>query len=210
MADIHRQNLEVLKGNICVFAAANSADKEFQVDAYNVGRLIGERGLNLVYGGVNAGLMREVAIGAYENGARLTGVLPYISEKSSPSNSVKRAFSEYEVDIIQTPSLPARKIKMLKLSDAVISLAGGLGTLDEIATTLERSRGIAAQGAESRLVILNTAGYYDGLKLQMERIGSEGLMQASVEECAYFAHDPGDAIGYISERLDKLTNNKDE
>lgn len=192
---------EQLTGNICVFAAAREAGRRFTEAAQRTGELIGLHQLDLVYGGIDLGLMRHVADAARSNGSRVTGVLPIpVAERSVylPTTADLEPKGE---QIIHTGSLIERKFTMLNRSDAVIALAGGIGTFDEIVTTLELSRGQESHGAESRLVILNTAGYYDGLKQQLERTQRERFMGASVADYAFFADTPEAAMIYIQNRL---------
>ena len=194
------RNPEKLTGNICVYAAAGREKPPYKQAAFRTGELIGEHGYNLVYGGIDVGLMRQVASGARSTGARVTGVIPGAGDDLVGSDMFLGE-EPLRRDIITTPNLITRKHTMLQMSDAVIALAGGIGTFDEIATTLELSRGRVRHGAVSRFVILNTDGFYDGLRTQLERMEDEGLLRAHVEDCVTFAETPEQAVGYIHSQL---------
>src|SRR3546814_9242331 len=110
---------------LCVFCGSSSqVGERFRAAAIELGRLIGERGDELIYGGGRVGLMGLVADAALEHGARVTGVIP-------------RFLMAYEVghgavsELVITESMHARKAGMYERADAFVVLPGGLGTLDE-------------------------------------------------------------------------------
>ena len=96
----------------------------FKQAAEALGRLIGERGKHLVYGGMDAGLMGIVASAAMAGGAHVTGIIP---RKIKDSERVLDGLN----DLIMVEDLCDRKKQMFLMADAVISLPGGFGTLDE-------------------------------------------------------------------------------
>ena len=190
-----------LTNNICVFAAGSHAAKPFIEDARRVGELIGENGFGLVFGGVGGGLMQAVAMGAKSQGAEIIGVVPGQVEDPYYSQEELQPFLALNDRLVGTPSLQARKRKMLELSDGVITLAGGYGTFDEIATTLEVSRGKLNRGAASRFTILNTLGFYDGLRQQLERMHQERVVSGTVDNAVYFSDSPEDAVVHTMEAI---------
>ncbi|MER5647591.1 TIGR00730 family Rossman fold protein [Streptosporangium sp. NPDC002524] len=140
--------------DICVFCGAGRSNSQAIVDvARTTGRLIGERGHHLVYGGGGSGLMGEVAWAASESGAAIRGIIPrFLYER-------ERAIAAPVQETHLTDTLHRRKEHMLRCSDAFIALPGGYGTLDEIlevisATYLGRSA--------KPLVLVNTDGFWDG------------------------------------------------
>jgi len=188
--------------NICVFAAGSEvADIRYIEHARKIGELIAENGFGLVFGGVGGGLMYEVSTAAKKKGAKITGVVPRAVADPYFSQTNVRPLVALNDSLIGTSSLEDRKYTMLRMSDAVIALAGGLGTFDEIATTLEVSRGQKRKGAASRLVILNTLGFYDGTQQQFTRMYDERLVKAKPEDIAYFATTPEDAVAHIIHSL---------
>ena len=118
-----------------------------------VGRLIGERGHSLVYGGGNVGLMGVVADAALEAGAHVTGVIPHsMVEKELAHTGIQ--------DQRRVTTMDERKVMMTAESDAAIALPGGFGTLDEIfeAITL-----LQLEQIDCPIGFLNTEGFYDHL-----------------------------------------------
>ena len=188
---------EVLTGNIAVFTAVRPGTRQQRQHAREVGRLIGSNGFGLVYGGIDSGLMHEVSVGAHETGAHIIGIVPTPEEDLD----MVRGLSPLNDELVPTPSWTARKYTMLRAADAVIALAGGLGTYDEISTVMELSRGKAQTGAVSRLVLLNTDGFYDGLRMQLDRMQADRLIDVATDSIAYFAQTPQDAMAYIKRAL---------
>lgn len=193
-----------LTGNICVFAAGSEASGEFKGQAKRLGELIGEHEFGLVYGGIESGLMRDVASGARSRGANVIGVVPVIGDdpylKKGEVIEVEDEGSEGS-KMIYTSSLIERKQRMLGLSDAVVALPGGIGTLDEIATSLERMRIGNPKGALSRFVILNVSGYYDGLRSQLELMRGHKLVSDRIEKHIFFEDDAEAAMQRIADSL---------
>lgn len=105
------------------------ADPRHAATARAVGRLLGEAGVDLIYGGGALGLMGETAHAALDAGGRVEGVIP-------------RFLVDWEVadprchDMTVVPNLHERKARMFERADAVLALPGGLGTLDELVEIL--------------------------------------------------------------------------
>ena len=125
----------------------------FKNSATAFGALIGEGGYKLVYGGMDAGLMGLIALSALENGAHVTGIIPRKlkdSERILPNLSAT----------VMVEDLWDRKKRMFKQADAIISLPGGYGTLDESLEMLYWAK----LGLHNKpLVLVNVKGYWDNL-----------------------------------------------
>ncbi len=123
----------------------------FKESAKKMGNLIGEHKNSLVYGGMDAGLMGIVANHALDSGAHVTGIIPKSlkdSERIHPNLC----------ETILVPDLWERKFKMFRRADAIITLAGGFGTIDEVLEALYW----AALGLHHKPIILvNTDNYWD-------------------------------------------------
>ena len=92
--------------------------------------------------------------------------------------------------------LGERKAMLLARSDAVVVLPGGLGTLDELSEILELRKHNAH---EKRVIVLNTDGFYDGLKTQLDRMSSEGFIERPLAEYIAYAQTPEAAIALAEE-----------
>jgi uncharacterized protein (TIGR00730 family) len=149
----------------------------FHEDAQTFGRLIGERGHNLVWGGDRWGVVGDVARAAKKAGSLLVDVELY---DGPPAD-----FSFHARTLIQ------RKAAMIALGDVSVALPGGIGTLGELTTNVEFLKG---RYRLPPLVVLNTAGYYDGLRRQMNAMANEGFISMPLDQVVQFADTPIEAI----------------
>jgi uncharacterized protein (TIGR00730 family) len=116
--------MTTLKTLTVYLGSSGRARSIFQDSAEKLGRMIGENGYHLVYGGMDAGLMGQVATGALHAGGKVTGIVP---RKLQDSERILKGLSE----TVLVEDLWQRKKKMFELADAIVSLPGGFGTLDE-------------------------------------------------------------------------------
>ncbi len=132
----------------------------FKESAKKLGRLIGEHNKSLIYGGMDAGLMGIVANNALAANAHVTGIIP---KKLKDSERIHPNLDE----TILVPDLWERKLKMFERADAIICLAGGFGTLDEMLEALYW----AHLGLHHKPVILvNTDNYWDDMILYLNTL----------------------------------------
>lgn len=140
--------------NIAVFCGSNTGNNPlFKEVAYNLGSTMASFGLGLVYGGARVGLMGAVANGILDNNGEVIGVIPsFLREKELQHDSLS------EMIVVET--MHERKAKMYDLSDGIISLPGGFGTMDEMFEFLTWGQ-LAIHRKPTGL--LNIDGYYDSL-----------------------------------------------
>lgn len=159
----------VLKMNICVFAASSSkTDTVYVNDARRLGKLLAEAGHNIIYGGGDIGLMGAMADAALEGGAKVTGVIPGFMHDNGWGH---KGISE----LIITADMGSRKKKMFELSDAVVALPGGIGTLEELTEAITLKQLGLYKGA---LVLLNTNSFYDGFLSFLESLINLSFMRS--------------------------------
>ncbi|MFC6268009.1 LOG family protein [Frigoriflavimonas asaccharolytica] len=139
---------------ISVFCGSSSGEDEiFVKEAYKVGKLLADNGITVVYGGAKIGVMGSVADGALENEGEVIGVIPEFLETKEVSH-------DGLTDLIVVESMHQRKAIMYQLSDAIIVLPGGFGTMEEFFEMLTW----AQLGMHQKPIgILNTKGFYDHL-----------------------------------------------
>lgn len=159
---------EDLSLSICLFCGASSGDDpRYRTAAHETGLEIARRGWTLVYGGARAGLMGVAADAALAAGGRVVGVIPrFLYEREIGHDGV----SSLEI----VASLAERKLRMGGLSDAFLSLPGGIGTLDELFEAWSWSQ-VGLQQKPSGL--LNVAGYYDPLVAFVARATAAGFIK---------------------------------
>jgi uncharacterized protein (TIGR00730 family) len=154
--------------SICVFCGSSFGDDpRYAAAARDTGIAIARRGWTLVYGGGRVGLMGVVANAALGAGGRVLGVIPRFLYDREVGHDGLTA-----LEIV--PSLTERKIRMGELSDAFLSLPGGVGTMDELFEMWSWTQ-VGLQQKPSAL--LNVAGYYDGLVAFADRAAADGFMK---------------------------------
>lgn len=147
--------------SIVVFCGSSVGnDVQYARDAYQVGATFVEKGIQLVYGGARIGIMGKVAEGVLSNGGAVIGVIPEFLKK-------KEVFHEGLTEMIATQNMHDRKLKMHELSDGILMLPGGFGTLEEFFEMLTW----AQLGLHHYPIgILNTQGFYDPLLDMMQQM----------------------------------------
>ena len=140
--------------SLCVFCGSQTGTHPaYLASAQATGRLLAERGIRLVYGGGSAGMMGAVADACLEAGGEVIGVIPAFLMYLELGH---RGVTKLEV----VSTMLERKQRMADLSDAFITLPGGIGTLDELFEMLTWIR-LAVHSKPSGL--LNVEGFYDEL-----------------------------------------------
>ncbi len=173
---------------VCVFASSsNFLDAIYYEDAKELGRLLGQNGYNIVYGGSNLGLMWACAGAVKENGGRVTGVMP---EKLHNMGVFTQGCDEF----IITSGMRERKAKIDSISDAVIALPGGFGTLEEVSEMIVQKQ----LGYNKKpIIFLNTNGFYDKLVEFFEIMIAQKYANKNMRTYYYIANTPSDAIEYL-------------
>lgn len=145
---------------VCVYcASSNRVDPLFMKAATLLGALIAERGMRLVTGAGNQGLMRAVEDAALENGGEVIGVIPRFMVDENWNHI---ALTKLHV----TSDMHERKKLMAELSDAAIALPGGCGTMEELMEIITwKQLGLYL----NPIIILNINGYYDSLIAQLNK-----------------------------------------
>ena len=170
---------------VCVFCASNrGSNAEYERVAAEFGSLLAARGLNMVYGGANVGLMRCVAEAAMAGGSKVTGI---ITEFLAGRQLAQTGLAE----MLTVGTMQERKATMERLSDGFVVLPGGFGTLDEMFEILS---GGQLGFHKKPLVVLNINGFYNHLKAQLEFMVSEKMLLPQHAAMVQFADTPAEAI----------------
>lgn len=152
---------------IVVFCGSSTgADPVHARTAETLGAALHERGIGLVYGGGDVGLMGVVADAVMQRGGEVIGVIPgFLKDREVAHKGISR--------LIVTGSMHERKQCMHELADAVIALPGGFGTLDELFELLTwKQLGLHRQP----IGLLNVNGYFDHLVAQMDHMMAQGFL----------------------------------
>ncbi|MGV9265603.1 LOG family protein [Kitasatospora sp. NPDC003701] len=171
--------------NITVFCSAFSLDERYTAPAADFARLLGEGGHTLVWGGSHAGLMGLLADGVKAAGGRLVGISVEL---------LRHKAYEGADELITTADLAERKAQLLMRADAVVVLVGGLGTLDEVTEVLELKKHALH---DKPVIVLDTEGFYAGLRTQLERMDAEGFLPRPLGELITFADTPAQVFAQL-------------
>jgi len=174
--------------HICVYCSSSSAvDDTYRLAAEELGRLLGERGHVLVYGGGNPGLMGSLASAASGAGGRISGLIPRMLAEHG------LAFEDAD-EIHVTETMAERKATMESLSEAFIALPGGFGTLEELLQVLTLKQ---LGYLDAPVAILNTADVYGHLLAHMEHLYQERFAKEAYRSLYYVANDPSEALDHV-------------
>ena len=176
--------------SITVFCGSSLGnDPVYQDVAKNVGYVLAEKKIRIIYGGTKIGLMGELANAALEKNGEVIGVLPkFLTRKELEHDNLTQ--------LILVESMHERKIRMHELSEAVIALPGGFGTMDEFFEMLTWGQ----LGLHKKpMGILNINGYYNSLHGLTDTMVNQGFLKKENKEMMMF----GDTI---EELLQKFEN----
>lgn len=135
--------------------------------AYRMGRLMGEAGIELVYGDGGIGLMRHLADGALSAGGKVTGVIPRFMVEQGWNNP-------RSTQTIVTETMHERKATITAMVDAMVALPGGIGTMEELFECLTWKQ-LGLHGKP--VVILNTDGFFAPVIAALDKMVAERFMQ---------------------------------
>jgi uncharacterized protein (TIGR00730 family) len=174
---------------ICVFCGSNPGTKEtYGAAAGTMGRLLAERGIDMVYGGANRGLMGIAADAALDAGGTVIGVIP---EALVAWEVAHDGLTELHV----VDSMHTRKQMMADLSDGFIALPGGFGTFEEFCEILTWAQlGIHTKPCG----ILNVDGYYDPLMALFDRAVEDGFLPPEHRALVIEESDPARLLDLLA------------
>ena len=159
--------------SICVFCGSNAGNQPiYRSEAEKLGRLLAARGIELVYGGGNIGLMGAVADACLEAGGTVVGVIPQalMGKEVAGRPEDHRTLTRLEV----VDSMHTRKARMAELAEGFIALPGGFGTFEEFCEILTWGQlGFHAKP----MGLLNVNGFYDPLLAMFDRAVADGFLR---------------------------------
>ena len=174
--------------SVCVYSASSTKiDEVYFNAARQLGQLLAKRRIRLINGAGSIGLMRSVADAVLENGGEVTGVIPkFMVEQGWHHTGLSK--------LVDVESMHERKQLMADLSDAVIALPGGCGTLEELLEIITwKQLGLYL----NPIVILNTNGFFDPLLDMLTRAIDENFMRRQHGEIWHVATTPEEAVELI-------------
>lgn len=157
---------------ICVFCGSRPGTRpHYRAMAERLGRLLADRGLELVYGGGNVGLMGIVADACLAAGGSVIGVIPKALVGLEVEGRTVEHLGLSQLEVVD--SMHTRKARMAELADGFIALPGGFGTFEELFEIVTW----AQLGFHNKPIgLLDVAGYYDPLLALCDRAVEEGFL----------------------------------
>jgi len=154
--------------SICVYcSSSNKIDSAYFEAAYRLGQIFAENHIRLIYGDGGIGLMGAIADGALSRGGEVVGVIPQFMVEEGWNNP-----KSTETHVVKT--MHERKAYIESVSDAMVALPGGIGTLEELSECLTwKQLGIHIKP----VVVLNTNGYYDLLLRFLDQMVDQHMIR---------------------------------
>lgn len=174
--------------SLAVFCGSkNGTDPLFTQHSVQLGRLLAENNVKLVYGGGSAGLMGAIADSVMDNGGSVTGIIP-------------RILVEWErqhlgiTELIISDDIQERKRRIYSLCDAALILPGGFGTMDELFEIITWNQ---LTIHDKEIFILNSGGFYDHLIAHISAMKKEGFLYVEAYEKIHYLDSPPDLLNYL-------------
>ncbi len=183
--------------SLCVFCGSKTGtDPACRQAALELGRLMAERGVRLVYGGGGIGLMGVLSDAVLERGGDVLGVIPDFLVRYEVANP-------NITETVITGSMHERKQRMFELADGFVVLPGGLGTLDEAIEVITWKQ---LQLHAKPVVVVNVGGYWDPLAALVEGVIAGGFAHEGVAQLFTVV----DGVGDVFEALESAPEPKRE
>ena len=156
----------------------------YQQQAKELGSLFAQHSIHLIYGGGNNGLMGVIANEAIAGGGKVTGVMPQLLVDKEVAHDNLTAMHI-------TENMHDRKKLLFSLADAAVILPGGAGTMDELFEIMTWNN---LTIHDKKIILLNTAGFYNHLIAQLEHMYSEGFLYNDLQQMFTVCENPGNVI----------------
>lgn len=174
--------------SVCVYCASSTKINQVYFDAANrLGKILAEKGIRIINGAGNIGLMGEISDSALAAGGKVTGVIPHFMVEQGWNHTGL-------TELIEVPDMHERKQTMARLSDAVIALPGGCGTMEELLEIITwKQLGLYLHP----IVILNVNGFFNPLLEMLNRAVDENFMRVQHSAIWAVAKTPEEAVELV-------------
>jgi len=174
--------------NICVFCGASEGtDPRYAQSARLLGQTLAEQGRHLIYGGGKKGLMGIVADAALAAGGKVTGIIPQLLVEAETAHT---GLTHLEV----VPDMHTRKARMAELSDAFVSLPGGIGTLEELFEIYTWGQ---IGYHKKPLGLIDVADFYQPLNNFLQHVAGQGFMRKEYLDTLQFTESIPELLHYF-------------
>ncbi|MGN6532069.1 MAG: TIGR00730 family Rossman fold protein [Ginsengibacter sp.] len=171
--------------NLAVFCGSkNGNDPLFCDHAKQVGNLLAEKNISLIYGGGNKGIMGAVANGVLEKGGKVVGIMPrFLAVPEHQHHGV--------TEMLEVEDMHIRKRMMYEKCDAALVLPGGFGTMDEFFEMLTWNQ---LNIHNKKIFVLNTSGFYDNLISFLYKTEEQGFLYSNMVDCLKIICSPEELL----------------
>ena len=186
---------------ICVYCGSSSgSNPEHWRAAEQLGRLMAEAGIGLVYGGGSHGLMGETARAVLAHGGHVTGIIPaFLRDRELMLPNAQ--------DMVVVPDMHTRKRLMFERSDAFVALPGGVGTLEEL---VEQMTWVQLQQHTKPVLIADIDGFWRPLLSLLAHMRENGFVRPDAEVDYLVAETPGDILPMLQAAHRRAVANRTE
>lgn len=179
--------MKPLKSIVVFCGSSDGYNDVYRQAGYDLGVYLAERGIRLVYGGSKLGVMGALAEGALQHKGEVIGVIPDFLQTKEVAN-------EGLTEMITVATMHERKMKMHELSEGIIALPGGWGTMEELFEMLTW----AQLGLHPKPIgLLNVNGFYEPLLALIDIMTEEGFLKEVYRDMILVSQD-------INELLEKM------
>ncbi len=171
--------------SIAVFCGSKTGINPLFIEhAKQLGYLLAGKGITLIYGGGNKGIMGAIAKAVLEKKGNVIGIIPkFLTEWEHQHHGIS--------ELHEVADMHTRKRMLYEKCDAAIILPGGYGTMDELFEILTWNQ---LNIHDKKIIIVNTAGFYDHLILHLQAMEAEGFLYHKIVEKLTIVEEPGELI----------------
>jgi uncharacterized protein (TIGR00730 family) len=174
--------------SLAVFCGSKTGKNPvFIQHAAQLGKILAENNIMLIYGGGNVGIMGVIADTVMKHGGKVTGIIPKLLLEWERQH-------ETITELIVTDDMHVRKKMIYERCDAALILPGGFGTLDELFEMLTWNQ---LSIHDKHIFILNSGGFYDHLIRHIELMKAEHFLYEKAEKRVTILNDPAELVQYL-------------
>ncbi len=171
--------------SVAVFCGSKPGSNLLFIEhARQLGYLLAEKKITLIYGGGNKGIMGEIANAALEKNGKVIGIIPKIlAEWEHHHNGIS--------ELHEVADMHARKRMLYEKCDAAIILPGGYGTMDELFEILTWNQ---LNIHDKKIIIMNSSGFYDHLIRHLQAMEEQEFLYHKIVDKLTIVTEPSELV----------------